>query len=291
MATRCPERDLISALITARILDPRSKLATARGLEEETASSSLAEVLHLTSTTADDLYEAMDWLLPRQQRIEQALARRHLSDGCLVLYDVTSTYFEGHHCPLARFGHSRDERSGNPQVGYLLDSGSPNILLIADGSSPRKRLPETTPPPLLGQAGGVAGQLRRFWGRQSSRGADGPIQPPVRLPGCPIGSPTTTTHGGYLSQADTPHPQIVCGLLTNAAGCPVAVEVFPGNTADPNTVAAQVVKLRQRFGLQRLVLVGDCGMLTSARIREDLQPVAGIEWITALRAPAIKKLV
>jgi Transposase DDE domain len=196
--TRCPERNLICALITARILDPRSKLATARGLDEETASSSLAASLQLTSTTADDLYEAMDWLLPRQQRIEQALAKRHLCDGCLVLYDVTSTYFEGRHCRLARFGHSRDERSGNPQI--------------------------------------------------------------------------------------------VCGLLTNAEGCPVAVEVFPGNTADPKTVAAQVLKLRERFGLRRLVLVGDRGMLTSARIREDLQPVAGIEWITALRAPAIKKL-
>ena len=157
--SRCPERDLICALITARILDPRSKLATARGLDEETASSSLAESLHLASATADDLYEAMDWLLPRQERIEQALAKRHLSDGCLVLYDVTSTYFEGHHCPLARFGHSRDERSGNPQI--------------------------------------------------------------------------------------------VCGLLTNAEGCPVAMEVFPGNTADPKTVAAQVRKLRERFGLQR----------------------------------------
>jgi DDE family transposase len=196
--SRGRERDLICALITARILDPRSKLATARGLDEETASSSLAELLDLACCTADDLYEAMDWLLPRQERIEQALAYRHLSDGCLVLYDVTSTYFEGRRCPLAHFGHSRDERSGNPQI--------------------------------------------------------------------------------------------VCGLLTNAEGCPVAVEVFPGNTADPKTVAAQVRKLRERFGLQRLVLVGDRGMLTSARIREDLQPVPGIEWITALRAPAIKKL-
>ncbi len=194
----CRERDLICALITARVVDPRSKLATARGLDEETASSSLAALLELTSATADDLYEAMDWLLPRQERIEQALAKRHLCDGCLVLYDVTSAYFEGRRCSLGRFGHSRDERSGNPQI--------------------------------------------------------------------------------------------VCGLLTNAEGCPVAVEVFPGNTADPKTVAAQVRKLRERFGLQRLVLVGDRGMLTSARIREDLQPVPGIEWITAVRAPAIKKL-
>jgi hypothetical protein len=195
---RCRERDLVCALITARVVDPRSKLATARGLDEETAASSLGELLQVTCADEDDLYEAMDWLLPRQARIEQALAQHHLADGCLVLYDVTSTYFEGRRCPLARFGHSRDERHGNPQI--------------------------------------------------------------------------------------------VFGLLTNAEGCPVAVEVFPGNTADPKTVAAQITQLRQRFGLQRLVLVGDRGMLTSARIREDLQPVPGIEWITALRAPAIRKL-
>jgi len=196
--SRCRERDLVCALITARVVDPRSKLATARGLDEETASSSLAGLLQLASADEDDLSAAMDWLLPRQARIEHALAKRHLTDGCLVLYDVTSTYFEGRRCPLGRFGHSRDERSGNLQI--------------------------------------------------------------------------------------------VFGLLTNAAGCPVAVEVFPGNTADPKTVASQVAKLRQRFGLERLVLVGDRGMLTSARIREDLRPVPGVEWITALRAPAIKKL-
>jgi hypothetical protein len=196
--SRCRERDLVCALITARVVDPRSKLATARGLDEETASSSLAGLLQLASADEDDLYAAMDWLLPRQARIEQALAKRHLADGCLVLYDVTSTYFEGRRCPLGRFGHSRDERSGNLQI--------------------------------------------------------------------------------------------VIGLLTNAAGCPVAVEVFPGNTADPKTVASQVTRLRERFGLGRVVLVGDRGMLTSARIREDLRPVSGIEWITALRAPAIKKL-
>jgi transposase len=196
--SHCRERDLVCALITAHIVDPRSKLATARGLDEETASSSLAALLQLASADEDDLYAAMDWLLPRQARIEQALAKRHLADGCLVLYDVTSTYFEGRRCPLGRFGHSRDERNGNLQI--------------------------------------------------------------------------------------------VFGLLTTAAGCPVAVEVFPGNAADPKTVASQVSKLRERFGLERLVLVGDRGMLTSARIREDLRPVPGIEWITALRAPAIKKL-
>src|SRR6266851_7697439 len=197
--TRGPERDLICALVTARILDPRSKLATGRCLDGRTASSSLAESLQLASATADDLYEAMDWLLPRQQRIEQALAKRHLSDGCLVLYDVTSTYFEGRHCPLARFGHSRDERSGNQQI--------------------------------------------------------------------------------------------VFGLLTNAEGCPVAVEVFAGNTGDPTTVAAQVSKVRERFHLKQIVLVGDRGMLTSARIREDLQPQEGLQWISALKSIQIQQLV
>lgn len=197
--TASRRRDLVAAMIVARIMDPRSKLATARGLDEETASSSLGQLLHLSTATEDDLYEAMDWLLPRQERIETALAQRHLTEGCLVLYDVTSTYFEGKHCPLAFLGHSRDERPGNPQI--------------------------------------------------------------------------------------------VFGLLTNDRGCPVAVEVFSGNTADPKTVSAQITKCQQRFGLQRLVLVGDRGMLTSARIREDLRKVEGIDWITSLRAPQIRKLV
>ena len=136
---------------------------------------------------------AMDWLLPRQQQIEQQMAQRHLRAGSLVLYDLTSTYFEGRHCPLARLGYSRDERFGNPQI--------------------------------------------------------------------------------------------VIGLLTNAAGCPVAVEVFEGNTADPKTVDSQIRKLRERFGLQQVILVGDRGTLTSARIRQDLQPVEQLQWITALRSP------
>src|SRR5215831_14247427 len=197
-ATRSGDRELSLALVAARILDPQSKLATARGLDPETATSSLVEALQLEAATADDLYEAMDWLFARQGRIEDRLAKRHLSDATLVLYDVTSTYFEGRCCPLAKLGHSRDERSGNPQI--------------------------------------------------------------------------------------------VFGLLANAEGCPVAVEVFEGNTADPKTVASQVRKLRQRFKLERIVMVGDRGMLTSARIREDLQP-EGIDWITALRAPQIQALV
>ena len=198
-ATPSRQRDLVIAMIASRILEPRSKLATARGLDPETATSSLVDTLELGSATADDLYEAMDWLFSCQTRIENRLARQHLSNGTLVLYDVSSTYFEGRRCPLARLGHSRDERSGNLQI--------------------------------------------------------------------------------------------VFGVLTNAEGCPVAVEVFEGNTGDPKTVASQVRKLQKRFKLERIVLVGDRGMLTSARIREDLKTVDGVDWITALRAVQIQALV
>jgi hypothetical protein len=192
------ERELSLAMVAARILEPQSKLATARGLDPETATTSLLETLQLEPATADDLYDAMDWLFAHQSRIEDRLAKRHLSGGTLVLYDVTSTYFEGRSCPLARLGHSRDERSGNLQI--------------------------------------------------------------------------------------------VFGLLANAEGCPVAVEVFEGNTGDPKTVAPQIRKLRKRFQLEHVIVVGDRGMLTNARIREDLQP-EGIDWITALRAPQIQALV
>lgn len=194
----CPERDLVCAMIVARILSPASKLATARGLHEQTASSSLGARLGLELVDEDHLYAAMDWLLPRQAHIEEKLAARHLQPATAVLYDVTSTYFEGRRCPLAQYGHSRDERPGNLQI--------------------------------------------------------------------------------------------VFGLLTNPEGCPVAVEVFEGNTADPKTVAGQIRKLRQRFELQQVVIVGDRGMLTSARIREDLQTEEGVRWITALRAPQIQQL-
>jgi transposase len=192
------QRDLVIAMIVARIIEPASKLATARGLHCDTLHHSLGETLHLDSADETELYQAMDWLLPQQARIEQALAKRHLSQGGLVLYDLTSTYFEGRHCPLAKLGHSRDDKSGTLQI--------------------------------------------------------------------------------------------VFGLLTNAAGCPVAVEVFAGNTSDPKTVATQVNKLRQRFGLSDMVLIGDRGMITSARIREDLPASHGIQWISALRATQIQKL-
>lgn len=192
------QRDLVIAMIVARILEPASKLATARGLHADTLHHSLGEVLQLDSADETELYQAMDWLLPRQARLEQQLAQRHLSNGGLVLYDLTSTYFEGRHCPLAKLGHCRDDKSGKLQI--------------------------------------------------------------------------------------------VFGLLTNGAGCPVAVEVFEGNTGDPRTVAQQVQKLREGFGLSDVVLVGDRGMITSARIRQDLPASSGIQWITALRASQIQKL-
>jgi hypothetical protein len=195
---RCRERDLVTAMIVARIVEPRSKLATGRAVHRDTAHSTLGELLGVEDAEADELYAAMDWLLPRQGRIEAALAKRHLH-GTLVLYDVTSTYFEGRTCPLAKLGHSRDGK--------------------------RSKL------------------------------------------------------------------QIVIGLLCDPEGRPVAVEVFDGNTGDPTTLAPQIEKLRQRFGIERVVLVGDRGMLTSARIREELRPVEGLSWISALRGPAIAKLV
>jgi transposase len=198
--SRSPERDLAVGMIVARILEPASKLATARGFHPATVTTSLAAVLGLDEAVDESqLYRSLDWLLERQQSIENALAKRCLSEGSLILYDVSSTYFEGRHCPLARFGHSRDERSGNLQI--------------------------------------------------------------------------------------------VFGLLTNAEGCPVAVEVFEGNTGDPTTVASQIRKLRERFHLKQIVIVGDRGMLTSARIREDLQPQEGLQWISALRSIQIQQLV
>jgi hypothetical protein len=198
-ATRCRERDLCVAMIAARLLSPGSKLATVRALSSETLDSTLGELLGVDDADEDECYAAMDWLFARQAAVEDSLAKRHLADGALVLYDVTSTYFEGHSCPLAKLGHSRDGKKDKPQI--------------------------------------------------------------------------------------------VIGLLTNGEGCPVAAEVFDGNTGDPTTVASQVTKLRERFDLKRIVLVGDRGMITDARIRDDLAKVEGLDWITALRAPAITALV
>jgi hypothetical protein len=189
--------NLALALIVARLLEPASKLATARGLDETTALSSLGPTLGLGRVRANEVYATLDWLGTAQPAIEASLAQRHLSDGVLVLYDVTSTWLEGRCCALARHGYSRD--------------GRPDKL------------------------------------------------------------------------------QIIVGLLCSAQGCPIAVEVFEGNTADPATLSLQVDKLKRRFGLSRVVLVGDRGMITAARIVEDLAP-AGLDWLTALRAPAIQAL-
>ncbi len=196
---RRPERlaKLVLALIVARVIEPAAKLSTARQLSEATASHSLGAVLRLGEVDEDELYRALDVLGAAQPAIERALARRHLKDGTLVLYDVTSSYLEGRCCELARFGYSRD---GRPD-----------------------------------------------------------------------------------------RPQIVFGLLCAANGCPVAVEVFEGDTGDPKTLAVQIDKLKKRFGLRRVALVGDRGMITTARIQHDLKP-AGLDWITALRAPAIQAL-
>ncbi len=188
------ERDLAVAMVVARLLAPCSKLATARSFGQST----LGSVLDVADATEDELYGALDWLLARQARVERALARRHLAAGSLVLYDVSSTYVEGTHCPLAAYGHSRDHRADRRQV--------------------------------------------------------------------------------------------VFGLVTDARGCPVAVEAFAGNTADPATLETQVDKVRIRFGLSDIVLVGDRGMLTSARI-ERLRELGGIGWVSCLRAPAIRGLV
>jgi transposase len=193
------EHALNIAMITARLIDPRSKLATARGLGQETMFSSLGEMLELETADEDELYAAMDWLGERQERIEVELADRHLHNGSLVLYDVTSTYFEGRTCPLAKLGHNRDGKKGKLQI--------------------------------------------------------------------------------------------VFGLLCTLEGCPVAVEVFSGDTGDPSTLESQISKIRERFGLQRVVMVGDRGLITAARIREELRPIKGLEWITALRADQIRKLI
>jgi transposase len=193
---RC--RDLVLAMLIGRVLDPVSKLATARTLSPDTAASSLGEALGLGGVSDAELYAALDWLLERQAAIETALAGRHLQNGTLVLYDVSSSYMEGRCCPLAQRGYQRDGKKGMRQIVY--------------------------------------------------------------------------------------------GLLCAPDGCPVAIEVFAGNTADPMTLAPQIDKLKQRFGLTHVVLVGDRGMITEARISADVTS-AGLDWISALRAPAIKDLL
>lgn len=195
-----PQRDLVMAMVVARVLQPASKLATARSLQDETKFTSLGELLQVGDVNEDDLYTALDWLGAEQERIEKRLAKQHLSDGCLVLYDLTSAAYTGAHCSLAAFGYPREE------------------------------------------------------------------------------------HGGHR------YRQVRFGLVCNKEGLPVAVEVFPGNTVDSTTVRSQVEKVRQRFGVRRIVLVGDRGVLTDVLLGGDPVP-EGMGWITALRAPAIRALV
>jgi hypothetical protein len=190
-------RDLIEAMIIQRIIAPGSKLAFHRALAPETATSSLAQSVGLEQVAEREVYAALDWLIEQQPRIEAALARKHLVDGTLVLYDVSSSYMEGRRCPLARYGHTRDHRADRPQIVY--------------------------------------------------------------------------------------------GLLCATDGTPVAIEVFEGDTADPQTIREQVDKLRRRFRLSHVAIVGDRGMVTSARIAEELRP-AGLDWISCLRAPQIAVL-
>jgi transposase len=188
------ERDLVAAMTVWRILDPESKLATQRAWRDTT----LPQLLDVCAADEDDLYAAMDWLLARQEKIEKKLAARHLVEGGLVLYDLTSSYIEGSKCPLAKLGHNRDGKKGKLQVNY--------------------------------------------------------------------------------------------GLLADGRGCPVALSVFEGNTADTKALAAEVEKLRRRFGLASLVLVGDRGMIGQKQIDEVLKP-EGLEWITALKTGAIRELL
>jgi transposase len=195
----CREAELVVAMIALRIISPGSKLANLTSLQPETAEHSLGGELQLEDVKTAEIYEAMDWLLKRQTRIENKLAKRHLAEGMLVLYDVSSSYYTGRQSELIKMGYSRDGKPGEPQIVY--------------------------------------------------------------------------------------------GLLCAADGCPVAIEVFSGNTADPTTFTAQVNKIRKRFAIRRVVLVGDRGMITSKRIDEDLRGTEGLDWITALRNESIKKLV
>ncbi len=193
-AKRCRERDLVLAMVIERLVHPASKLATTRLWHTTT----LAEELAVGDADEDELYGAMDWLLQRQARIEKKLAARHLRERAQVLYDVTSSYYEGHSCALMQFGHSRDGKRGKPIVVY--------------------------------------------------------------------------------------------GVLADVEGRPIALEVYPGNTADPSTVPAQVEKLRHRFGLDQVVLVGDRGMLTHTQIAH-LERHPGLGWISALRSEAVRELI
>jgi len=190
----CPDRDLVAAMVASRIICPATKLATTRMWH----TSTLAHEFGVTDATEDDLYAAMDWLLAGQDRIQKKLAARHLQEDALVLYDLSSSYFEGSHCPLAKLGYSRDGKRGTLQVNY--------------------------------------------------------------------------------------------GLLTDGRGCPVAVSVHEGNTSDSTTFMPEVTRLREDFGIKRMVMVGDRGMISQKAI-DKMSTDSDVAWITALRSSSIRTLV
>ncbi|GBD54973.1 IS1634 family transposase [Microcystis aeruginosa NIES-298] len=191
-------RNLVVAMIVARIINPKSKLATARGFNSETGSQSLGQLLDLEKADEDELYNALDWLLEKQEKIEKHLAIKHLESGTLVLYDVTSTYLEGNGCELGKYGDNRDKKKGKTQI--------------------------------------------------------------------------------------------VFGLLCSAKGCPIAVEVFEGNTSDGATLSGQIEKVRKGWGIENVVWVSDRGILTNSKINELVKPIEGLDYITGLTKPQIRKL-
>ncbi|WP_446425758.1 IS1634 family transposase [Microcystis aeruginosa] len=191
-------RNLVVAMIVARIINPKSKLATARGFNSETCSQSLGQLLDLEKADEDELYNALDWLLEKQEKIEKHLALKHLESGTLVLYDVTSTYLEGNGCELGKYGDNRDKKKGKTQI--------------------------------------------------------------------------------------------VFGLLCSAKGCPIAVEVFEGNTSDGATLSGQIEKVRKGWGIENVVWVSDRGILTNSKIKELVKPIEGLDYITGLTKPQIRKL-
>ena len=195
----CRERDLVIAMIADRVISPGSKLSCSRGMSDETAQNTLAEELGLDDVNVHELYGAMDWLLERQNRIENKLAKKHLKGGSLVLFDVSSSYYSGKKSSLREYGYSRDHRADRPQIVY--------------------------------------------------------------------------------------------GLLCDAEGRPISIEVLPGNTADPNAFSNLVKRVRERFGIERVIFVGDRGMITSKRIDDDLRTTQGLDWISALRTEGIRSLV
>jgi len=191
-------RNLVVAMIVARIINPKSKLATARGFNSETGSQSLGQLLDLEKADEDELYNALDWLLEKQEKIEKHLAIKHLESGTLVLYDVTSTYLEGNGCELGKYGYNRDKKKGKTQI--------------------------------------------------------------------------------------------VFGLLCSAKGCPIAVEVFAGNTSDCATLSGQIEKVRKGWGIENVVWVSDRGIFTNSKINELVKPIEGLDYITGLTKPQIRKL-